>query len=109
MRQFWLSEIFWHTKDCMISNMVFKKSFQEIPETNPFYFEKGIPVGAMQHPIMLVESTQSIAETLGQLKGQEGDLAGYAVEGTHRVAHRDDLVKMSDMGLAELPISSIAI
>jgi len=85
------------------------------------WHQRGIS-GIMQQSVMTVEPGTPIGSALALLQEHQADLAVYVVQEStapdrkpaqhpelRLVAHRDDLLKMVDMGLDRLPVSSIAI
>src|SRR6478609_1562366 len=67
----------------------------------------------MQQSVITVEPAAAIGSALALLQEHQADLAAFTQPGMpdnqRLLAHRDDLVKMVDMGLDALPVSSIAI
>lgn len=63
----------------------------------------------MQQSVMTVEPGIAIGSALALLQEHQADLVAYSGREYRMVAHRDDLVKMLEMGLDGLPVSSIAL
>lgn len=63
----------------------------------------------MQNQVIDIDPLLPIQEAADRLMDRQADLVGFEREDQRFVAHRDDLSKMTAMGLASLPVECIAV